>query len=196
MQKTISLNFRYTVEEYTAATRLYLRRSADFFARLSVCFIYAIACAALFIWLDISLSTELVLLLALVFLMPFIIGFLHFFVIPRQRFRSDPKFQEEYQLNFSDEGIQFRTSQIDALLQWSLYSKVLEDERFYLLIYGKQMISVIPKRAFSDEYQEAAFREMLRRNVPDYSNSKRLKEHQPEKQEYSYMPPTEPPDWR
>jgi hypothetical protein len=196
MQKTISLRFNYTEEEYLAATRLYMRRAADFFMRLSICFIYAIACAALFIWLDISLSTELVLLLALVFCMPFIIGFLHMFVIPRQRFRSDPKFQDEYQLHFSDDGIQFRTAQIDALLQWSLYNKVIEDERFYLLVYGKHMISVIPKRAFTDEYQEASFREMLRRNLPAYSNSKRLQGRQAQEPARPYVPPAEPPDWR
>jgi hypothetical protein len=197
MEKTISLRFKYTEEEYVAATRLYMRRSTDFFMRLGICFIYAIACAALFIWLDIALSTELVLLLALVACLPFIIGFLHFFVLPRRRFSSDPKFQDEYQLHFSDDGIQFKTAQIDALLQWSLYNKVLEDERFYLLVYGKHMISVIPKRAFVDEYQEAAFSEMLGRNLPAYSKPKQLQGRQAyDAEPRPYVPPAEPPDWR
>ncbi|HUQ32193.1 MAG TPA: YcxB family protein [Pyrinomonadaceae bacterium] len=197
MEKTISLHFKYTAEEYVAATRLYLRRSADFFIRLSVCVLYSIASAALFIWLDISLSTELWLLLALVVCIPFIIAFLHLLVIPRRRFRGDPKFQDEYQLHFSDDGIQFKTAQIDALLQWSLYDKVIEDERFYLLVYGKHMISVIPKRAFIDEYQEAAFRRMIGRNLPAYSNSKRM-QGRPVNDAATrpYVPPAEPPDWR
>ena len=107
---------------------------------------------------------------------PFLIAFLLLFVVPRQRFRSDPKFADEYVLQFSDDGIQFKTAQIDALLQWSLYNKVLEDDKFYILIYGKNMISVIPKRAFASPNEEAAFNEMLKRNIPAYANAKRLKE--------------------
>jgi hypothetical protein len=196
MEKTISLRFKYTAEEYVAATRLYLTRSGDFFARLGVCSLYAIGCMVLFAWLEVSLSPELIFLLVFVCLLPFLIAFMHIFVLPRQRFRSDPKFQDEYLLQFSDDGIHFKTAQIDALLQWSLYNKVLENDRFYLLVYGKHMISVIPKRAFADEFQEAAFREMLGRNLPAFSNSKRLKARQADETVYSYVPPSEPPDWR
>jgi hypothetical protein len=196
MEKTISLRFKYTAEEYVAATRLYLVRSADFFARLGVCFLYAVGCMVLFAWLEVSLSPELIFLLVFVALLPFFIAFMHLIVLPRRRFRSDPKFQDEYLLQFSDDGIQFKTSQIDALLQWSLYNKVLENERFYLLVYGKHMISVIPKRAFADEFQEAAFREMLARNLPAFSNSKRLTGKPAVEAAYAYVPPPEPPDWR
>ena len=127
---------------------------------------------------------------------PLLIGFLLFFVMPRQRFRSDPKFQDEYFLQFSDDGIQFKTAQIDALLQWSLYNNVLENERFYILVYGKNMISVIPRRAFASKSEETAFDEMLRRNLPAYANSKRLQGRKLDETKTSYLPPTEPPDWR
>jgi hypothetical protein len=196
MEKTITLRFKYTVEEYVAATRLYIMRSADFFARLSICFLYAIGCMVLFAWLEMPLSSELVFLLVFVSLLPFFIAFMHLFVLPRQRFRSDPKFQDEYLLHFSDDGIQFKTTQIDALLQWSLYNNVLENERFYILVYGKHMISVIPKRAFASELQETAFRQMLGRNLPAFSTSKRLKAQRAGEAAYSYVPPPQPPDWR
>jgi YcxB-like protein len=194
MEKTISLRFKYTEEEYIAATRLYLTRSKDFAIRLMVCTFYAIACIALFVWLE--FASEAIILMIVLACFPFIIGFLHLFVLPRQRFRSDPKFKDEYFLQFSDDGIQFKTTDIDALLQWSLYNKVLENERFYLLVYGKNMISVIPKRAFDGANQEAAFSEMLKRNLPAYANSKRLQEYQPGEPPNSYVPPAEPPDWR
>ena len=194
MEKTISLRFKYTEEEYIAATRLYMTRSMDFAIRLMICTSYAIACIALFVWLE--FASEAIILMIVLACFPFLIGFLHLFVLPRQRFRSDPKFKDEYFLQFSDDGIQFKTTDIDALLQWSLYNKVLENERFYLLVYGKHMISVIPKRAFADAKQEEAFSEMLRRNLPAYANSKRLKAHQPDERPTAYVPPTEPPDWR
>jgi hypothetical protein len=161
---------------------------------MAVVFLYSIGCIALFMWLD--FASDLIPLLIFAACFPFIIGFLLLFVAPRQRFRSDPKFVDEYFLQFSDDGIQFKTAQIDSLLQWSLYNKVLENERFYILIYGKNMISVIPKRAFADAKQEAAFSEMLGRNLHPYSTSKRLKERQPDELEDSYRPPSTPPDWR
>jgi hypothetical protein len=194
MEKTISLRFKYTEEEYVAATRLYLTRSADLIIRLAICSLYAVGCIFLLTWL--GFASEAIPLFIFVACFPFLMAFLLFFVVPRQRFRSDPKFRDEYFLQFSDDGIQFKTAQIDALLQWSLYNKVLENERFYIMVYGKNMISVIPKRAFTDKNQEAAFSEMLKRNLPAFANDKRLKEHRSKELEHSYTPPPTPPDWR
>lgn len=192
--ETISLQFRYTEEEFIAATRLYLTRSADFIIRLVVCLLYSIVALSLLMWLE--LGSDILILFIVATCIPFLIGFLHLFVVPRQRFRSDPKFQDEYFLQFSDDGIQFKTAQIDALLQWSLYTKVLENDRFYLLVYGKNMISVIPKRAFYSAQQEAAFDALLRRKLPRCFDSKRLSGPKSDTPERTYVPPAEPPDWR
>jgi hypothetical protein len=194
MKEPISLRFKYSEEEYVAATRLYVTRSTDFMMRLVVSILYSIACIFLFVWLE--FASDAILLLIFVSCLPLIIGLLYLLVMPRQRFRSDPKFRDEYFLQFSDDGIQFKTAQIDALVQWSLYSKVIENEGFYLLVYGKYMISVIPKRAFADANQEAEFRELLKRNLPGCFESKRLKGRKTQEPERTYMPPTEPPDWR
>ena len=194
MQETISLRFKYSEEEYVAATRLYVKRSTDFMFRLLACVVYSIACIFLFVWLE--FAAEAVFLLVFVSLLPFVIGYLYLFVLPRQRFRGDPKFRDEYLLQFSDDGIQFKTAQIDALVQWSLYSKVIENERFYLLIYGQNMISVIPKRAFANANQVAAFNGLLRRKLPGCFDSKHLRELKSEQGLTNCMPPAEPPDWR
>jgi hypothetical protein len=194
MEKTISLQFKYTEEEYVAATRLFMMRSADLIIRFGVCSVYAIGCIILFSWLGIATAMIPVFIVAAC--LPFIMAFLLLFVVPRQRFRSDPKFRDEYLLQFSDEGIHFKTRQIDALLQWSLYNKVLEDERFFILVYGKNMISVIPKRAFKSPAEETAFAEMLRRNLPAFANTRRLKAPSPALKENTYEPPNAPPDWR
>jgi hypothetical protein len=194
MEKIISLRFKYTEEEYVAAIRLYLRRSTSLMIRLAVLFLYSMGCIALFVWLGFAFDFIPLFIFAACF--PFLMAFILFFVVPRQRFRSDPKFADEYLLQFSDDGIHFKTAQVDALLQWSLYNKVLENERFYILVYGKNMISVIPKRAFTDKHQEAAFSAMLKRHLPVYAKAKRLKEREPQELEHSYTPPSTPPDWR
>jgi YcxB-like protein len=195
MEKTISLRFRYTAEEYVAATRLYLGQSRELITRLGVLFLYSIAAIALFIWIDFGIGLIPLFIVGGCF--PLLLVFLLFFVIPRWRFRSDAKSVNEYFLQFSDDGIHFKTAQIDALIQWSLCNKVLENERFYILVYGKNMLSVIPKRAFANANQEAAFSQMLRRNLPAYANSKRLKARLSDAPAHSsYVPPREPPDWR
>lgn len=194
MGEVISLRFKYTEEEYIAAMRLYMVRSRDFIIRLVVCFFYMLAATWLLAWLE--LYSQILLLFIVALLIPLIIGFVGFFVMPRQRFRSDPKFEDEYFLQFSDDGIQFKTAQIDALVQWSLYTKVIENDRFYLLVYGKEMISVIPKRAFTDTRQEAVFGNMLARNLPEHFDSKRLRANQPSDSHRTYVTPSEPPDWR
>jgi len=79
-------------------------------------------------------------------------------------FHRNPKFREAYELAFDDDGIRFRTPTIDSRLQWETYSRVLEDERVWLLVYGPRMYTVLPKRAFDFEAQRT-FRELVSRHV-------------------------------
>jgi len=188
MQEVVNLQFKYTEEEYVAATRLYMRRSKKFLFRLALCSVYIVASIFLLSWLEVA--SELLIFFVTASFIPPILFVLGFFVLPRQRFRRDPKFRDEYFLQFSDEGIQFKTAQIDAALQWSLYNQVWEDERFYILVYGEHMISVIPKRAFASAAQEAAFRQLLGRHLPAHFNNKKHLAAE------AYAPPAEPPDWR
>ncbi|HKQ52141.1 MAG TPA: YcxB family protein [Pyrinomonadaceae bacterium] len=186
-EEVVNLQFKYTEEEYVAATRLYMRRSKKFLFRLALCSVYIVACIFLLSWLEVA--AELLILFVTASFIPPILFVLGFFVLPRQRFRRDPKFRDQYFLQFSDDGIQFKTAQIDAALQWSLYNQVWEDERFYILVYGEHMISVIPKRAFAGAAQESAFRQLLGRHLPAHFNAKQLAAD-------AYVPPAEPPDWR
>jgi hypothetical protein len=192
--ETISLRFRYTEEEYIAATRFYLTRSTNFLIRIVLSSIFL--AVGIFFLLLATLESGIPFLLTFAGVLSFLVWSLFFYIAPRQRFRSDPKFRDEYFLQFSDDGIQFKTAQIDALIQWSLYTKVLENDRFYVLIYGKNMISVIPRRAFASAQQEAAFDELLKRKLPACFDSKHLSAHKPDVPERTYVPPTEPPDWR
>jgi hypothetical protein len=90
-----------------------------------------------------------------------------FFVIPIYAFRSQPKFRDDYSLVFSPEGIQFRTANIDSNLQWSMYDRALIDAKSFILYYGKQQFTVIPKRVFGSAQQLEVFETMLRKHVPN-----------------------------
>ena len=188
----VHLSFRYTEQEYLDAIRFYFWRSKELLARLIIsCVLFSIGLLLMYAWLEFSIPVW-----ATVILM-FIagVGFFHGYVIdlPRGRFRGDPKFREEYNLTFSDDGIEFKTQSISSSIAWSLYTRVIENDSFYILVYGKNIhsLSIIPKRVFRDNQQERTFRELLRRNI-----DARLKISDGDR-EKEYVPPRlEPPDWR
>lgn len=190
MTDKIELRFSLTEKEYISAVRFYLLRSAEMMARLIVLFVcFSFGLLVLNVLLDFILPLWSV--VALIVLVG--VAWFHAYLIdlPRRYFRNEPKFRDEYSLTFTDAGIEFKTKNISSSISWSLYTGVVENESSYVLIYGKNLpsLSILPKRAFRDGKEEAAFREMLRRHVDqkfelgDGGN------------EYSPVP-SQPPDWR
>jgi hypothetical protein len=78
---------------------------------------------------------------------------------------QEPKFKDEYRLDFSEEGASFQTEHLNSKLDWSYYNKFLETDKFYLLFYGKAMFSIIPKRAFTSDEQQNQFRCILNKKI-------------------------------
>jgi hypothetical protein len=189
----VQLDFSHTEKEYLAAVRLYVWRSRELFARVCITYLFL---AGVVLMLP-TLFEFLIPYWALVLLVIIGgVGWYHGFVIdiPRRHFRADPKFREEYHLRFSDAGIDYKSTHASGFFDWTFYSSVIEDDSFYLLLYGKDLhsVSVIPKRAFRDREQEATFRELLRRHV---DQTLKLSGGEQEKREYSPKS-LEPPDWR
>jgi hypothetical protein len=89
-----------------------------------------------------------------------------FLVIPPLAFRREPKLRNEYSLTFSQEGIHFKTKDIDSQLQWSIYSKALIDAHSYVLYHGTGAFSVIPKRAFQGADEREAFERLIASHIP------------------------------
>jgi hypothetical protein len=89
-----------------------------------------------------------------------------FVVIPPLAFRREPKYRDDYSLTFSAEGIHFRTAHIDSQLQWSMYSRALVDSHSYVLYYGANQFTVIPRRVFRSSEEQRLFDELLAKHVP------------------------------
>lgn len=188
--QSVQLSFRHTEQEYLAAVRYYVWHSKELLLRMSIVYVLV--------------STGMVLLLQL-FGSPFPLWVVIAFIVlagvalfqgylvdlPRRYFRGDPKFRDEYNLTFTDAGIEFRTTHLNASLAWSLYTDVIENDKFYILVYGKGIhsLSILPKRAFTGG-QETTFRQMLRRHV-DHN----LQLSAAERERHEYFPPAQPPDW-
>src|SRR5436190_1408155 len=84
-------------------------------------------------------------------------------------FRRNPKYREEYCLTFSRESIHFKTASIDSTLQWTNYERAIESSRLFLLMYGKGLYTLVPKRCFHSDDELNAFRALLKEKLPRYS---------------------------
>jgi hypothetical protein len=190
---TVHLSFTYTEEEYTRAARIYFART--YHTRFNM---WLGACLALLGGAGVLLGAES--LLATLCLMTGLallaLGYAGNYVTPRRQYRANPKLRERYELDFSDGGILFRSKGAETRLEWGFYSKVWETPEFYMLVYGKDMFSVIPKRAFRDGLQEEAFRGMLRRKLGPLTGPGELPASRGGGPEADYEPPATPPDWR
>lgn len=194
MSDKVELRFKYTADEYAAAVRLYMLRTPAIIVRLGL--FLALFTLGIFTLLAAFDTDMLFPILGAMGIFAGLCAWL-FFGLPRQRYRSDPKFQNDYALEFSDAGILFKTDHIDSQIEWSLYTGVLENDRFYLLVYGRHMMLVIPKRAFPGLHQESRFRDLLKRHLTPVSRSAWLKGGAAKESEGEYVPPTlGPPDWR
>lgn len=186
----ISLQFRYSKEEYVAAVRQYYQ---TFHSKTGALFCAAMVVLGLIILFlsDDPYFSSLLISLGTFGLMIFGVNY---FRGPQRIYERNPKLHEEYNLQFSDEGIIFRSKDIDSAVQWSLYSKIQETERFYFLIYGKDSFTLVPKRVFTSGEQEFAFRVMLKDHIDPTFAPGQLAESSNQQE---YVPRSlEPPDWR
>jgi hypothetical protein len=87
-------------------------------------------------------------------------------------FKRNKKFRHEFTVTFSREGMHFKTVSIDSNIAWSLYDSVIEDSVIFLLMSGKSMWSVIPKRAFKDEDEANQFRTIVQAAIPKYNKQR------------------------
>lgn len=80
-------------------------------------------------------------------------------------FQRNPKFREEYHLTFSRENLHFKTASLDSTLQWTHYQSVIESPNLFLLMYGKGLYTLIPKRCFNSNEEINAFRALLNQAI-------------------------------
>jgi len=158
---TVNVSFRYAEQDYVRALRAHYAERLRL--PLDIAVIVGVALIGAYEWRSgshgagiISLCLSGVLALMLV---------AAFAVIPSIAFRRQPKFRDEYSLTFSPQGIHFRTAHIDSDLKWGLYTWALVDAHSFILYYGSQHFTVIPKRVFESPSLRQAFEQLLRQNV-------------------------------
>ncbi|MEP7028255.1 MAG: YcxB family protein [Candidatus Eisenbacteria bacterium] len=157
-EQSFSLTFDNLVDDHLAAERLYYR--STLFAKLDkVVAILLLLVGATSTW-AVGARWWTVLFLPVAILEWFNLLTIRPLMI-RHWFRKNPKFRETYHLAFDAGGVGFRTASIDSHVAWDHYTKVLEDDRSFLLVYGSGMYTVIPKRAFPNAAEAEEFRSLV-----------------------------------
>ncbi len=85
-------------------------------------------------------------------------------------YHSNPKFKERYHLTLTSENIKFRTETIDSTLKWTHYNGFFETSKAFVLIYGKRMYTIIPRRALKSNDQLEQLRSLLQEAMPYKKN--------------------------
>ncbi len=87
------------------------------------------------------------------------------YFVPLIAYRRNAKLKQPYHLRFAEEGIEFRTDNIESRLGWELYSRALIDHHSYLLYHGKAEFTIIPKRVLPDEESRRRFERLIESKV-------------------------------
>jgi hypothetical protein len=157
----LELTFRYLPGEYLAGIR------AHQFPRYRVLTDFAVSALVLGVGIATLVGSQefwlgvILMVLALVVPTMYLVSLL---ATPLM-LGDSAKLEQEYRLTLSDAGIHFRTESIDSRIAWSLYKRARRTARFYLLYYGRNQYTVIPRRVFADSGEAQAFEELLRRQL-------------------------------
>lgn len=158
MGDTLDINFKYTEREYTEAMKWYYFNSV----KIKFDILLAIILVVGGIYLLITDGDNIIYIFAVIGGLFFLsIMIFAIFINPSRIFRNEPKFRDEYYLSFSSEKIEFKTDNINSILQWNHYITFKESEHVFYLIYGKNMLTILPKRAFKTKNTEEEFRKLL-----------------------------------
>ncbi len=159
----IHLKFRYTEADWVAAMRLHFRQTLklrrDLAAAIVIGFLgFAFGASygftMLLPWVLAGGAALVVLLVAAAW-----------YVVPGWSFQRSPKLHDEYDLLFSEEGIDFRIAHVGSKFDWTRYRGYLADESCWLLYYGKATFTAIPKRLFPTAEDAQGFAQLIQRKL-------------------------------
>jgi hypothetical protein len=86
-------------------------------------------------------------------------------VQPRLQYRRNPRVRGEQVYVFSEAGINLQLIDAESTVQWSYFEQVDETRKLYAFRYRRRCVNPIPKRAFTNQADETAFRELVARKT-------------------------------
>ena len=96
-----------------------------------------------------------------------VITMIRYYVLPAKKFHSNPQFQKEATITFSEDNIHAKLEKTgETKKQWNIYNKAMEDKNnYYLFLRSSKQPVTIPKRVFTSKKQEESFRNLTGRKI-------------------------------
>lgn len=162
MDAMIALDFTYSQQDCLRAWRLHFKEKLNLpldFAAIAV-----LVVLGLWQWRAEGPTVLVVAALASAGALGLLIAAAVYFV-PLMAYRRDEKRKRPYHLCFSEDGIEFKTDNLSSQLGWQMYTNALVDRNSYLLYYGKEQFTIIPKHVLpGDRHRE--FDELVQAKIP------------------------------
>jgi hypothetical protein len=158
LPQSITIKFKYSQFEYVEAIQRFYRNTSKMILEVVVSLILFVIGLGVTLYMRVSLYSVFLMVVSIFYLF---VTFIFYQIIPEKRSRLESKFRDEYYLSFSQDGVKYKNSQIDNIYPWTHYQKVWEAPKYYYLIYSKEGVTIIPKRAFATLEDEQSFRQLL-----------------------------------
>ena len=91
------------------------------------------------------------------------------FIIPEIIYFRNSDLKTPYKIAFCDENITISTSAGTVEKKWHHYDEVLENTTLFLLYFGSQQFTIIPKRVFLNLSVQAEFRKLLKQKIRNFN---------------------------
>jgi hypothetical protein len=85
----------------------------------------------------------------------------------RMLYRSNPELRHRVDVRVDDSGVTFRSPETTMQMRWSRYQRLIEAPDVFVLVFGKNMIHIIPIEAFANDSEREAFRRLARAKLPE-----------------------------
>ncbi len=88
------------------------------------------------------------------------------YIIHRRIYHRNPKLFEMRAVNITDEGVKSEKATGNIEAKWSSFEKFKETKNLFLTYQSKDVVGMVPKRAFSSPEDIAQFRNFLASKLP------------------------------
>jgi len=165
MADEIDLRYKLSEDELLGAIRAQSMRSWSFRFLVVFIFIMLVYVGVQQIMYDATLDLFIFSLAPIILVALILAVFTYYNPIVRSRIRKQPKYIAEQTWKFSEENVHWKMESSESTSEWKTYSKVVEDQQFFVLFLQSNHFTPIPKRAFARADELSRFRELLNRKI-------------------------------
>ena len=156
----MTIHFGYDKKQVIQALRYHFLTRPEIRILLVLINVFAIASAILFAFKEIQPVAFLLFSFLWFFLMLII-----WRILPRSIYKKAHTFQDDFSMDFSDEGVVLENKLGSKTWSWKLFSKFLESPYFFHLYFDTRSFFLVPKDAFKGISDLQETRKMLKEKI-------------------------------